>query len=82
MKISGWLSEIYRLAYLVTDNAPDSVSALRVYIDEMMCWVNAIMAGGSTDDLIPVNAAATPANAQDLKSRLGFIREKILNTYL
>jgi hypothetical protein len=68
-------------AYLVTDDNPTPVSALESYITEMHSWVNAVENGQPVDDIIPVNAPATGANAQQLRKRLSFLNEKILPLY-
>ena len=54
-------------AYIVTDLAPDPVSALRVYVQEMRKWVEAIRQERSVDGIIPVNAAPTIENAEMLE---------------
>ncbi len=61
-------------AYLVLDDAPDAMSALALYIDMMSRWVEAMLNGSQTDDLIPVNAPATLANAMSLRARLEVLR--------
>ena len=68
-------------AYLVTDRAPDAVAALMVYVEEMRLWVNASVKGDSVADLIPVNVASNPENAEQLRKRLDFIEQKIIPTY-
>jgi hypothetical protein len=45
---------------------------------EMEAWVEAVRNGESVDELIPVNAAATPEYAEQLNGRLEFLRSKIL----
>lgn len=65
-------------AYLVTDVAPESASALKAYVREMRRWVEAVNSGNSTKELIPVNAPATPQYAQMLKSRLDTLEEEFI----
>ena len=72
-------------AYLVTDDAPDAVSALGAYVNEMDAWVSSVRRGASVDDLIPVTTreGGTPVdptteNADDLGSRLTFLRAELL----
>jgi hypothetical protein len=65
-------------AYLVTDDATDPQSAIELYEDLMQEWVDAVLAGEPTDELIPVNAPASPEFAEMLRSRLQFIRETII----
>jgi hypothetical protein len=66
-------------AYLVSDDAPNPVSALEVYIEEMKRWVITVEDGSSIDDVIPVNAPPTTEYAKMLKSRLKFIEKEILS---
>jgi hypothetical protein len=65
-------------AYLVTDEAPDALSAIELYDDLMQEWVDAVLAGEPTDDLIPVNVPPTREYAEMLRSRLELIREMII----
>jgi hypothetical protein len=53
--------------------------ALRGYIGEMQAWADAVRAGESLEDLIPVDAAPTALHADMLASRLAFIREQLLD---
>jgi len=68
-------------AYLVIDNAPDAISALKVYVEEMNLWVEAVQNNKETDKLIPVNIKATNENAIDLKNRLDFITNRIIPNF-
>jgi hypothetical protein len=61
--------------YLVTDRAPEAVDALDVYIELMQEWVYAVRAQRPVDDLPPVNAPPTRANAEALDRRLALLRE-------
>lgn len=65
-------------AYLVTDDAPTPADALEAYCWLMQEWVDAVYAGDPLDDLIPVDAAPTREHADMLKSRLEFLRTKIV----
>lgn len=65
-------------AYLVTDDAPEPIYALRAYIALMREWAETVKAGKSIKDLIPVNAAPTIENAADLESRLVFLEEHVV----
>ncbi len=65
-------------AYLVTDESPTPSAALRAYVDQMKEWVSAVEMGQSVEDLIPVNAPATPETARALKSRLDSLEAEIL----
>jgi len=65
-------------AYLVTDESPTPSAALRTYIDQMKERVAAVEMGEPVDDLIPVNAAATPETARALKRRLDSLEADIL----
>ena len=65
-------------AYLVLDECPTAMKALDAYVELMQEWVDAVQEGNSTEDCIPVNVSATTENADLLKRRLAFIREKLL----
>ena len=66
-------------AFLVCDEAPDYMGALRCYVAEMRRWVEAVIAGGSLDDIIPVNVSPTREHAEMLSSRLDYIQAHILD---
>ena len=68
-------------AYLVIDNAPNPARALATYIEEMERWADAVNAGKSIEQCIPVNGAPTRENAASLKTRLAFIEREILRYY-
>ena len=65
-------------AYFVVDEAPNAKSALEVYCTMMEYWANAVMSDSSLDDVFPVAAPATKANADRLCSRIRFIRNRII----
>jgi hypothetical protein len=65
-------------AYMVTDELPAPLDALRTYVDLMGEWIVAIREGKSTEECIPVNTAATRENADALEARLGFLQRKFL----
>ena len=65
-------------AYLVTDQAPDGETALRLYIGEMRRWVEAAKNRLYVDNLIPVEAPPTAENADALETRLDYIESRIL----
>ena len=65
-------------AYLVTDNAPDSASALTVYCNMMDEWAEAILNGFALDSVFPVAAPLTVEMATMLLSRTKFIREQVV----
>ena len=65
-------------AYFVVDHAPDGASALDTYCDLMEDWSNGVLEQSSLDDVFPVEALATSENAKMLKSRVEFIRERII----
>ncbi len=62
-------------AYLVTDNAPTVDEAIEGYVEEMQRWVDAVRAGDSVDDLIPVNTPPTTEFADLLESRLRVLKD-------
>ncbi|MGC2694610.1 MAG: hypothetical protein WA738_02355 [Candidatus Angelobacter sp.] len=65
-------------AYMVTDELPTPLDALRTYVDLMEEWVDAVREGKSTAECIPVNTAATRENADALEARLRFLKQKFL----
>jgi hypothetical protein len=65
-------------AYFVVDDARDATSALGVYCDLMEQWAIAVNSKQSLDDVFPVDAPATQANANALISRIKFIRNKVM----
>ena len=65
-------------AYIVVDDNPTASDALDAYCSEMGSWVEAVESGDSIDDLIPVNAPATPESATQLRGRLEYLRLKVL----
>ncbi len=68
-------------AYVASDDCLTPATALDGYIGEMEEWVDAVESQRPVDDLIPVNTAATPENAVQLKKRLVFLRQHILVLY-
>jgi hypothetical protein len=72
-------------AYITTDDAPNAACALDRYMGEMRGWVEAVKAGRSVADLIPVETAGggavldpTAETAEMLESRLRFLDREIL----
>mgnify|MGYP001551340044 CR=1 FL=1 len=68
-------------AYITCEECPNAACALDGYIGAMQEWIEAAEAGKSVEDLIPVNVPATFENAQNLKSRLLMLDERILSLY-
>ena len=68
-------------AYLNVDPdvTPNAASALDCYVGHMEDWVAAVREHRSVDDLIPVEADPTVANADLLDSRLNFIDRLLLS---
>jgi hypothetical protein len=66
-------------AFLVCDKAPDWHSALQCYVYEMQRWVDAVRAGGSLQDIIPVNVSPTLEYADMLSTRLRFIQDHFID---
>jgi hypothetical protein len=65
-------------AYLVTDECHTPSQALERYIDVMSEWVQLAKEGRSSDDVVPVNAPATPESAEMLGSRLRVLNDTIV----
>lgn len=66
-------------AYLAFEEGDTWQDPLRGYAEEMQLWVDAVRAGDSLEDLIPVNVAPTPEHADLLARRLQFIRERLVS---
>jgi hypothetical protein len=65
-------------AYLVIDDADNSVAALEAYCELMEDWAKAVLEGKPLDDAFPVEAKPTPDNARLLLRRTEFIRTRLL----
>jgi len=65
-------------AYLVTDDCANPKEALEGYIWEMRKWVTLARDGRNSEDVISVNAPATPEFAEALESRLDALERKII----
>ncbi len=67
-------------AYFVTDRAPDGAGALDVYCELMEDWAQAVENESSLDKVFPVRAAPTKERAAMLRSRIEFIRTRLIPT--
>jgi hypothetical protein len=65
-------------AYLVVDEFPTPLDALRTYIELMEEWIAAVREGTSIEDCIPVNMAPIRENADALETRLSFFKREFL----
>jgi hypothetical protein len=65
-------------AYLVTDELPAPLDALKTYVDLMEEWIVAVRQGKSTENCIPVNTTSTRENADALETRLHFLKREFL----
>jgi hypothetical protein len=65
-------------AYIVTHASPDPASAVSAYVTEMRRWIDAVKAGKSVSQLIPVNAPPTNEFAQMLETRLSWLEEEFI----
>lgn len=69
-------------AYLVTDDVSSPREAVEVYCEMMSDWVDAVRSrSGDLDDVFPVDAPATDANAAALASRIAMIKESVLGSF-
>jgi hypothetical protein len=75
--INGDLPSAYISAY----GFPNPATALDGYIGAMIEWVEAVKSGDDVSDLIPVNVPPTKEWAEQLESRLKFLRDEILSCY-
>jgi hypothetical protein len=66
--------------YFVVDEAHDSESALTTYCDLMEKWCEAVDQEHLLDDIFPIDAAPTAENSARLRTRINFIRQRILPT--
>ena len=66
-------------AYLVFEEGDTWQDALGGYADEMQRWVDAVRAGESLDEVIPVNVPPTTEHADMLASRLQFLRDRLVS---
>jgi len=69
------------LAYLVVDESPTPLDALKTYLELMQEWITAVREGKSTEECIPVNSAPTRESADALEARLNFLRQKFLTSH-
>ncbi len=67
-------------AYFVIDRAQNPKGALEIYCELMEEWIKAVMKGNSLDRVFPVNVPPTPQYAEQLRSRIQFLRDKIIPT--
>lgn len=65
-------------AYFITDDAETAPEALDTYCGLMEEWSDQVIAGGDLTHCYPVNAEPTLEHAQMLKSRVEFIRDKLI----
>jgi hypothetical protein len=65
-------------AYLVIDESPTPLAALRNYLELMQEWVDIVKAGKSVDGCIPVHAPAKLEYANLLQRRIDFIGKGFL----
>ncbi len=65
-------------AYLVVDQSPTPIDALRTYVELMQEWITAIREGKSIEECIPVNSAPTRESADALEKRLNFLKQAFL----
>ena len=68
-------------AYLVTDKCKNPAEALDSYIEEMSKWMELAREGKSSNEVIPVNAPATPEEAERLRIRFELLG-KLLRPWL
>ncbi|HEX9217950.1 MAG TPA: hypothetical protein VF864_13320 [Gemmatimonadales bacterium] len=66
-------------AYLAYEAGDTWQDALRGYVEEMGLWVQAVRDGKSVQELIPVNVPPTMIYAEQLNTRLEFIRTEFLD---
>jgi len=65
-------------AYFVTENVTTVRDALECYCSIMDDWVSAVLDDRDLEEVYPVEAEPTEANARELESRLQFLRRDII----
>jgi hypothetical protein len=65
-------------AYFVVDAAPNAREALSVYCELMEDWADLVLARGDLGEAFPVEAEPTEEHAEMLKSRVHFIRDRVI----
>jgi hypothetical protein len=65
-------------AYVVIDDCPRPKEALEAYIWEMRKWIVLAKEGRTSEDVIPVNAPATPEWAKALEGRLNCLEQEMI----
>ena len=65
-------------AYFVYEGNENPRDALEQYCLLMEDWARAVRDGASIEECFPVDAVPTPETAEDLRSRIGFIRAEVL----
>lgn len=68
-------------AYITIEESPNPACALDSYIGAMTKWVDAVKAGETVNELIPVNVPPTLEYAKMLESRLEFLDKEVLAYY-
>ncbi len=66
-------------AYIVVEKGDDAADALSRYCDLMTAWVISVRTDERAEDVFPVDAPRTLANANSLESRISFLREKVFS---
>lgn len=60
-------------AYLVCDDLPDPISALRTYVCHRTEWIDAVRTNKDVSELMPVNVPPSKEWADELERRLKFL---------
>jgi hypothetical protein len=65
-------------AYMIVEPPATAQDALDGYCELMEDWVNAVLVTHNFENVFPVDAAQTAANAELLRTRIAFIRKEII----
>jgi hypothetical protein len=65
-------------AYIVVEPQDSAREALERYCEVMDDWIGEVLGSGDFQDVFPVDAPRTPANADMLRRRLEFMRREII----
>lgn len=68
-------------SYITVDKARNSAQALDGYIGAVQEWIEHVLSGRSTADLIPIDLPADAVHARELAKRIDFIDRQILRLY-
>ena len=66
-------------AYLVVEPSDNPADALTRYCELMEDWISAVQTTGDLLNVFPVTAAPTRENAENLRSRIEFLKKELIS---